>query len=79
MPFANSAAGWVCNAGGRYLQPGLRRRGGANLDTLARLKDEMDDPALHIADARYQCIAAICDVVSNTLTKPNPVSHRGGR
>lgn len=36
-----------------------------NLDTsLARLKDEMDDPALHIADARYQCIAA----VSNTLT-----------
>ncbi|EBQ9560170.1 Fe(2+) transporter permease subunit FeoB [Salmonella enterica subsp. enterica serovar Nagoya] len=39
-----------------------------NLDTsLARLKDEMDDPALHIADAR-QCIAAICDVVSNTLT-----------
>ncbi|KAA9992172.1 ferrous iron transport protein B, partial [Escherichia coli] len=24
--------------------------------------------ALHIADARYQCIAAICDVVSNTLT-----------
>ncbi|EAA3276070.1 Fe(2+) transporter permease subunit FeoB [Salmonella enterica subsp. enterica] len=39
-----------------------------NLDTsLARLKDEMDDPALHIADARYQCIAAICDVVSNTL------------
>ncbi|EHT1012073.1 Fe(2+) transporter permease subunit FeoB [Salmonella enterica] len=44
-----------------------------NLDTsLARLKDEMDDPALHIADARYQCIAAICDVVSNTLTaEPN--------
>ncbi|EDR2880162.1 Fe(2+) transporter permease subunit FeoB [Salmonella enterica subsp. enterica] len=40
-----------------------------NLDTsLARLKDEMDDPALHIADARYQCIAAICDEVSNTLT-----------
>ncbi|WP_122398932.1 Fe(2+) transporter permease subunit FeoB [Salmonella enterica] len=40
-----------------------------NLDTsLARLKDEMDDPALHIADARYQCIAAICDVVSNPLT-----------
>ncbi|EED8353047.1 Fe(2+) transporter permease subunit FeoB [Salmonella enterica subsp. enterica serovar Florida] len=40
-----------------------------NLDTsLARLKDEMDDPALHIADARYQCIAAISDVVSNTLT-----------
>ncbi|HER1245856.1 TPA: Fe(2+) transporter permease subunit FeoB [Salmonella enterica subsp. salamae serovar 48:z:e,n,x,z15] len=40
-----------------------------NLDTsLARLKDEMDDPALHIADARYQCIAAICDVASNTLT-----------
>ncbi|HBC0473617.1 TPA: Fe(2+) transporter permease subunit FeoB, partial [Escherichia coli] len=35
---------------------------------LARLCNEMDDPALHIADARYQCIAAICDVVSNTLT-----------
>ena len=33
-----------------------------------RLKSEMDDPALHIADARYQAIAAICDVVSNTLT-----------
>lgn len=28
----------------------------------------MDDPALHIADARYQSIAAICDAVSNTLT-----------
>lgn len=35
---------------------------------LTRLRNEMDDPALHIADARYQCIAAICDVVSNTLT-----------
>lgn len=34
----------------------------------ARLKTEMDDPALHIADARYQTIAAVCDVVSNTLT-----------
>ncbi|MTH47709.1 Fe(2+) transporter permease subunit FeoB [Intestinirhabdus alba] len=36
--------------------------------SLARLSDELDDPALHIADARYQCIAALCDVVSNTLT-----------
>lgn len=36
--------------------------------SLARLSEEMDDPALHIADARYQCIAAICDAVSNTLT-----------
>ncbi|APG20294.1 ferrous iron transport protein B [Kosakonia radicincitans DSM 16656] len=35
---------------------------------LSRLKDGMDDPALHIADARYQSIAAICDTVSNTLT-----------
>ena len=41
----------------------------AQLDiSLAHLSDEMDDPALHIADARYQCIAAISDVVSNTLT-----------
>lgn len=41
----------------------------AQLDiSLAHLSDEMDDPALHIADARYQCIAAICDVVSNPLT-----------
>lgn len=37
-------------------------------DTLARLKTEMDDPGLHIADARYQTIAAMCDAVSNTLT-----------
>ncbi|PDO87230.1 Fe(2+) transporter permease subunit FeoB [Kosakonia sacchari] len=36
--------------------------------SLARLGAEMDDPALHIADARYQSIAAICDTVSNTLT-----------
>ncbi|MEB6381252.1 Fe(2+) transporter permease subunit FeoB [Leclercia adecarboxylata] len=36
--------------------------------SLARLNDELDDPALHIADARYQSINAICDVVSNTLT-----------
>lgn len=40
-----------------------------HLDTsLSRLQAEMDDPALHIADARYQSIAAICDAVSNTLT-----------
>lgn len=40
-----------------------------NLDAaIARLSETMDDPALHIADARYQCIAAICDTVSNTLT-----------
>ena len=36
--------------------------------TMARLSDELDDPALHIADARYQAIASICDVVSNALT-----------
>ncbi|AKL14766.1 TPA: Fe(2+) transporter permease subunit FeoB [Kluyvera intermedia] len=36
--------------------------------SLARLQDEIDDPALHIADARYQTIAAICEAVSNTLT-----------
>lgn len=36
--------------------------------SIARLSETMDDPALHIADARYQCIAAICDTVSNTLT-----------
>ena len=36
--------------------------------SLARLESEIDDPALHIADARYQTIAAVCDVVSNTLT-----------
>ncbi|MGK0602796.1 Fe(2+) transporter permease subunit FeoB [Yokenella regensburgei] len=35
---------------------------------IARLQDTMDDPALHIADARYQTIAAVCDSVSNTLT-----------
>lgn len=35
---------------------------------MQRLNTEMDDPALHIADARYQSIAAVCDVVSNTLT-----------
>ncbi|KFC04744.1 ferrous iron transport protein B [Trabulsiella guamensis ATCC 49490] len=35
---------------------------------LAHLQGSMDDPALHIADARYQTIAAICDSVSNTLT-----------
>ncbi|MGU3415261.1 Fe(2+) transporter permease subunit FeoB [Enterobacteriaceae bacterium C34A] len=35
---------------------------------MARLNQEMDDPALHIADARYQSIAAVCDLVSNTLT-----------
>ncbi|WP_436893786.1 Fe(2+) transporter permease subunit FeoB [Siccibacter turicensis] len=34
----------------------------------ARLEQEMDDPALHIADARYQSIAAICEAVSNSMT-----------
>ena len=38
----------------------------------ARLSEEMDDTALHIADARYQAISAICEAVSNTLTSgPN--------
>lgn len=36
--------------------------------SLAHLSEELDDPALHIADARYQSIAAVCEVVSNTLT-----------
>lgn len=36
--------------------------------SMARLRSAMDDPALHIADARYQSIAALCDTVSNTLT-----------
>jgi ferrous iron transport protein B len=35
---------------------------------LARLHNEIDDPALHIADARYQAISSICEAVSNTLT-----------
>jgi ferrous iron transport protein B len=57
------------DAGRRYLQPRLRRHAADKLDaTVARLSDELDDPALHIADARYQAIAAICDVVSNALT-----------
>ncbi len=34
----------------------------------ARLAEALDDPALVIADARYQSIAAICDAVSNSLT-----------
>ena len=34
-------------------------------DAQANLSAEIDDPALHIADARYQSIAAICDAVSN--------------
>lgn len=33
-----------------------------------RLRNEMDDSALYIVDARYQCIVVICDVVSNILT-----------
>ena len=33
-----------------------------------RLARSIEDPALLIADARYQCIAAICDTVSNSLT-----------
>ncbi|AFJ45355.1 ferrous iron transport protein B [Shimwellia blattae DSM 4481 = NBRC 105725] len=41
----------------------------------ARLADEIDDPALHIADARYQSISAICEAVSNTLTSgPNKLT-----
>ncbi len=45
--------------------------------TVARLSDELDDPALHIADARYQAIASICDVVSNALTA-EPSRFNGG-
>lgn len=66
------------NAGRRYLQPRLpvKRRTASGCRALARLRNEMDDPALHVADARYQCIAAICDVAeSNTLTAGQPF-HR---
>jgi ferrous iron transport protein B len=57
------------DAGRGYLQPRLCRHAADKLDaTVARLSDELDDPALHIADARYQAIASICDVVSNALT-----------
>ena len=38
----------------------------------ARLAETVDDPALLIADARYQSIASVCDAVSNSLTaEPN--------
>ncbi|AIR64231.1 Fe(2+) transporter permease subunit FeoB [Cedecea neteri] len=38
----------------------------------ARLAETVEDPALLIADARYQSIASICDAVSNSLTaEPN--------
>ncbi|VEB95066.1 Ferrous iron transport protein B [Cedecea lapagei] len=38
----------------------------------ARLAEAIDDPALLIADARYQSIAAVCDAVSNSMTaEPN--------
>ena len=37
-----------------------------------RVTETLDDPALIIADARYQSIATLCEAVSNTLTsKPN--------
>lgn len=44
-----------------------------NLDAArGRLAETVDDPALLIADARYQSIASICDSVSNSLTaEPN--------
>lgn len=41
---------------------------GALDGALARLSGQIEDPALSIADARYQSIAAICDEVSNSLT-----------
>ncbi len=34
----------------------------------ATLSDSIDDPALYIADARYQSIASICESVSNAVT-----------
>lgn len=34
----------------------------------AALSDTIDDPALYIADARYQSIATICEAVSNSVT-----------
>jgi ferrous iron transport protein B len=38
----------------------------------ARLAETVDDPALLIADARYQSIASVCDAVSNSMTaEPN--------
>lgn len=37
-----------------------------------RLAETVDDPALLIADARYQSIASVCDAVSNSMTaEPN--------
>jgi len=40
-----------------------------------RVTQTLDDPALIIADARYQAIATLCEAVSNTLTaKPNQLT-----
>lgn len=58
----------------QMLEGDIYSRANAGIDApqldavFSRLQAEMDDPALHIADARYQSIAAICDTVSNTLT-----------
>lgn len=42
------------------------------VESQQRVMQSLDDPALIIADARYQTIASICEAVSNTLTaKPN--------
>ena len=41
-------------------------------DSHQRISQSLDEPALIIADARYQTIATICEAVSNTLTaEPN--------
>ncbi|SUH34420.1 ferrous iron transport protein B [Salmonella enterica subsp. enterica] len=53
----------------RYLQPGLRRRGGAKPGYLPCPSEGRNGrPGAAYRRRRYQCIAAICDVVSNTLT-----------
>jgi ferrous iron transport protein B len=59
----NSACGSACRCWKGISTAALCRHAADKLDvTVARLSDELDDPALHIADARYQAIAAICDV-----------------
>lgn len=41
----------------------------------AGLSEKIDDPALYIADARYQTIATICESVSNSITvEPNKLT-----
>ncbi len=77
----NNVTGWACKcwkAISTAAPTPVKRWRRTRYPPFAPLRNEMDDPAL-TCHARYQCIAAICHVVSDTPDGRTQPFHHCGR